>query len=101
MTPVGMDRVPDALRVVSDQLAALGLTRATPPLAVTMSNPGILYGFVQEGGDVAASAFTVQPAGGAAAVTKRTPYLGPVKDQPSARAGIAGLLALPRGAGSR
>lgn len=69
MTPVAVEQVPDALRVVSDQLEAIGMTRVTPPLAVTMSNPGILYGFLTTAGDVASSAFVVQPPGGGTPVT--------------------------------
>jgi hypothetical protein len=63
MTPVGDDRVPAALRAVADQLTALGLTRATPPLSITLSNPAVFFGFVHDGGDVAASAFAIQPPG--------------------------------------
>ena len=60
MAPVAEERMPDALRAAADRFAALGFTRATPPLAVALSHPGLLLGFVQEGGDVAGSAFCVE-----------------------------------------
>ena len=60
MTPVGEDRMPDALRAAADHFVALGFTRATPPLAIGLSHPGLLLGFVQDGGDVAGSAFCVE-----------------------------------------
>src|SRR3989442_11423283 len=36
MTPVAEERMPDALRAAADRFAALGFTRATPPLAVAL-----------------------------------------------------------------
>jgi hypothetical protein len=65
MTPVGEDRMPEALRTLADRYSSLGLTRATPPLAVAMSNEAILVGFIQRDGDVAGSTFSIQPPIGA------------------------------------
>jgi hypothetical protein len=69
MTPVGEDKVSPALGALANQLAALGLTRATPPLSVSLTNPAVLIGFVQDGGDIASSAYSVQPPADRPAVT--------------------------------
>jgi len=66
MTPVGEERVSEPLRELTERYTALGLIRATPPLAVAMSNEAILVGFVERDGDVAGSTFCIQPAVGAA-----------------------------------
>jgi hypothetical protein len=63
LTPVGVDRVPDVLRSLSDQITTLGFTRATPPLLVTLSQPAVFYGFVKDGDPVVASAFVIEPPG--------------------------------------
>jgi hypothetical protein len=66
MTPVGDDQVPDALRPLAEQFVALGLARATPPLAIGATHATVLLGFVEDGGVVAGSAFSIRTARGTA-----------------------------------
>src|SRR5438552_10298846 len=66
MTPVGDDQVPDALRPLAEQFVALGLARATPPLAIGATHATVLLGFVEDDGVVAGSAFSIRTARGSA-----------------------------------